>query len=347
MARPNLKLFVSSYVVLCISAYSSHAPAQQAPKAFPDISPVPGLKTSTPIAIATTLRKGQQIPAKIGSSPFQNSVTANAAVSHGLRYPGDLQYNGGPVVQYATHHSIFVNPTKDCPPNTCWGDPIGFLDDLGRSDMIHIADQYVGEHEDNRYSGGANYYFPSYAPSAGVGKPFTDADMALAAYSVAKATGGFGYNNIYHLFLVPGQDVCIDNTFSVCYSPDNFSTYYFCAYHAWVQDSAGNVALYTVEAYENALGCQVVSPTPNGPVVDATNNVLSHEVFETITDPEGTGWWNLLDIGLFHLEIGDECEFQSSNLVYFDPSVVRLNHKTYAIQPEYDNSQHACATKPN
>ena len=35
----------------------------------------------------------------------------------------------------------------------------------------------------------------------------------------------------------------------------------------------------------------------------------SHETFETITDPDGTAWWNSLDNGLFGQEIGDECSF--------------------------------------
>jgi hypothetical protein len=34
---------------------------------------------------------------------------------------------------------------------TCWGNPHGFLHDLGKSDFIYVADQYVGRTEDDRY----------------------------------------------------------------------------------------------------------------------------------------------------------------------------------------------------
>jgi len=32
--------------------------------------------------------------------------------------------------------------------------------------------------------------------------------------------------------------------------------------------------------------------------------------------------------------------------VFFDPSDVTLNGKSYVAQPEYDNAQHACTTSP-
>jgi hypothetical protein len=85
------------------------------------------------------------------------------------------------------------------------------------------------------------------------------------------------------------------------------------------------------------------------------NNVLSHETFETITDPDSTAWWNSLDNGLFGEEIGDECSFliffrnpspPPPVLVFFDPSDLTLNGKPYAAQPEYNNAAHACTTSP-
>jgi hypothetical protein len=37
--------------------------------------------------------------------------------------------------------------------------------------------------------------------------------------------------------------------------------------------------------------------------------VLSHELVETITDPDGDAWYNTLNFSLFNQEIGDECVF--------------------------------------
>ena len=176
--------------------------------------------------------------------------------------------------------------------------PHWFPDDLGRSDFIHVTDQYVNAHSSHRYTNGTNYAVPGYTPSAGAGKPFTDQDLAILAYYLAAQTGGFGFNHIYHLFLTPGQDVCFDSTFSVCYSPDNNNTWFFCAYHGAVSDDAGNIALYSVEPFQNVSGCSVRPDGPNGQLADSTNNVLSHEEIETITDPFGDAWWNQLDLAL-------------------------------------------------
>lgn len=131
-----------------------------------------------------------------------------------------------------------------------------------------------------------------------------------------------------------------------CYSPDVSSSFFFCAYHGYATDPVGGNFLYSAEPYQNVFGCSVQPGTPNGQVADSTNNVLSHETFETITDPLITAWYNTADNGLYGEEIGDECSFLffTATNVYFGPNSVRLNGKSYAIQPEYSNVQHACST---
>jgi len=96
-----------------------------------------------------------------------------------------------------------------------------------------------------------------------------------------------------------------------------------------------------VEPFQNVNGCNVQQPSPNGSLVDSTMDVLSHELFETITDPDGYGWWNSFDLDLGGYEIGDEC--QDYNFGY---SNINLAGTPYEIQPEYSNAQHACATRP-
>ncbi len=349
MVHPTLKRLFLSCFALALSVLWLPAQAQHNFKTVQDISPNPGLKTRPIIPLSTTHIRGGEVLPKGEPFPFSGSVKGDSERSshNRLRPPADVQYHGGQVVDTATQHALFVNPSKACPAEACWGDPIGFLTDLSYSRFIHVSDQYVNSEDSNRYPVGTNFIVPGYAPSAGSGMPFTNLDLALAAYFVASQTGGFGYNNIYHLFLVPGQDVCYDNTFSTCYSPDNPNTWSFCAYHSSVQDSAGNVVVYTVEPYQNVPGCSVAPGTPNGQLADSTNGVLSHETFETITDPNGDAWWNSLNNGMYGEEIADECQFLlfTATDVYFDSEVVRLNRKLYAVPPEYSNEQHACSTK--
>jgi len=245
-------------------------------------------------------------------------------------YPADVAFNGGPTVQSAESHGIYIN----CAPG-CWGTPSNFLSDLGKSQMIHITDAYVNAYGYNRYTVGTGVLGTGSLPSV-----LYDSDMENFAYAVAALLKVSGYNHIFHIYLPPQQDVCFDPVSGICYSPDNPATFFFCAYHSSIDTPVGHL-LYTVEPYENVPGCQVQSPSPNGPLVDSTADILSHETFETITDPDGNAWLNTVSLELFGSEIADEC--QNFNFGY---GSVRLNGKQYEIQPEYSNFLHGCGFTP-
>jgi hypothetical protein len=148
------------------------------------------------------------------------------------------------------------------------------------------------------------------------------------------------------VFLPKGVDTCFDQT-SICYSPDNPSTFFFCAYHGSVSFNDIGHVLFSVEPYQNVAGCQVAPPNPNGILSDSTDSTLSHELIEAITDPDpGSGWVansSLLESGA---EIGDICEpVGNAKFQFLDP-VLSLNGHKYEIQLEYSNKYHACASVP-
>jgi hypothetical protein len=291
------------------------------------------------------------LTAASGASPSGASTTTTEDNDQ-LRFPADLTYNGGPVVRIAEQHPIFLLPNGSCPIAKCWGDPETFLRDLWMSEFIHITDQYVGATANNRYPLAAHKLI-SYKPTPKT-KPLTDADMIAVVHSVAVSLGGMaGYSNIYHVFLPPGQDECFTATDGICYSPDVPATFVFCGYHSSADFKDIGHVLYTVEPFQNVQGCSVRPGTPNGQLVDSTNNVLSHEVFETITDPDGTAWFNFTSVSLQFAEIGDECSFfvflpisPKVMAPFFDPSVSTIGNHRYAVQPEYANDDHACASNP-
>lgn len=169
--------------------------------------------------------------------------------------------------------------------------------------------------------------------------------MAAYAHAVAVFLGGkSGYGHVYHIFLAPEQNVCFDATFTAC------SSNVFCAYHSSAVFQDIGEVIYTVEPYNvNVFGCNVRPGTPNG-AFDDTYDVLSHELFETISDPDGTAWWNAVDGGIFGEEIGDECVFllfdDTGRFSATDPAIVRAGDHRHAIQTEYSNDRHACTTKP-
>lgn len=260
-----------------------------------------------------------------------------------IRYPADVVYQGGPTVQFAESHAVYMLPNGHCPISVCWGDPEGFLRDLTGSVFVHVLDQYAGLTSNNRYTVGRRARMNYTPPSV----PLTDNDIIAIVHSVAARTGATGYGHIYHVFLPPGQDQCFDSTFSQCYSPDNLNTFFYCAYHSSADLPDIGHILYSVEPYQNTFGCSDPPGTPNGQLVDSTNDVLSHELFETISDPDGTGWWNSTPsvTGLFGEEIGDECVFITPP-AFGDPSVFRIDDKVYAVQLEYSNTRHGCTNTP-
>jgi hypothetical protein len=261
----------------------------------------------------------------------QFNSSSHSAQDNPPRYPGDLNYQGGAVVEFAESHAIYLLPNGKCPIASCWGNPEGFLRDLGKSEFIHVTDQYIGLQSSDRYTVGQRALVPYTPPPV----PFTDNDMLAVIHAVASVTRQTGYGHIYHVFLPQGQDECFDSTFTICASN------VFCAYHSSADFSDIGHILYSVEPYENVIGCQVRPGTPNGTLVDSTNDSLSHELIETITDPDGNAWWNSTGLGMRGQEIGDECVFLVPPF-YSDPAIISVHGNLYALQPEYNNRQHAC-----
>jgi hypothetical protein len=270
-----------------------------------------------------------------------SSLTNKKVVSTGTLpqpgfYPADLVNHGGPVVTSAQHNLVYF----DCPagPTACWGTPASFLKHLNASEIIHMTDQYVGASADNRYPVGG---------SVSINQPlqtnvlYLNDIFSILHAAAVKLLVPSGYSNIVHIFLPRGIDTCFDLT-TICYSPDNPSSFRFCAYHGSVVFNDIGHILFTVEPYQNVPGCQAATPTPNGALVDSTASVLSHETFETVTDPDLDAWWS--DVSLIEQgeEIADVCVPTGNSSGQFLDSVFLVGGKHYKIQLEYSNRYHAC-----
>ena len=261
-----------------------------------------------------------------------------------LRYSGDVTSLGGHVLTSAVSHAIYLQRQtgSQCTIATCWGDPEGFLRDIGRSDFIHVVDQYIGLFAANRYTVGSHATV-TYSPQS---TPLLDSDVQAFVHAVAAQSGASGYGHIYHVFLPPGQDECFDATSGVCYSPDNLATFYFCAYHSYADFPDIGHVIYTVHPYANVLGCQVQPGTPNGELVNSIDNALNHETFEAITDPDLDAWRNEDAFYLYTYEIADECLFYVNvdGHGYYDVPTFLIGAHRYSVQLMYSNEQHACSS---
>ena len=271
---------------------------------------------------------------KLPSSKLTNvKLAASGTVPQPGFFPADLAYHGGPVVRTAHNNPVYF----DC-PKSCWGDPATFLKDLNHSVFVHLADQYIGTSATLRYPVGDSVSINQSLQTNVLGQ---NDILAIVHAAASKLSVENSYSHIFHVFLPQGVDTCFDLT-SICYSPDNPSSFFFCAYHGavWFAD-IGHI-LFTVEPYQNVPGCQVAMPTPNGVLVDSTASVLSHEFFETITDPDLDAWWSEASLIEWGEEIGDICEpIVNSNGQFLDPTFL-INQKKYEVQLEYSNKFHAC-----
>lgn len=257
-------------------------------------------------------------------------------------YLGDVAPFGSPfkTIGSTKNHPVYIDMGM-CGgnPTSCWGNPAKYLTDIGVSTMIHLTDQYTGLTTNGRYTLGTAVpllvtIFPNFSGIPTLG----ESDIVGIAHAAAHAQGS-GLGHLYHIFLPKGVDTCFDG--GPCYSPLILGTFGFCAYHFTVTFADIGTVYFTVEPFQDVPGCQVPAsgPTPpNGQLADSTFNVLSHELFEAISDPDTiTGFraFHALDFGA---EIGDLC--------FAEPRLVTLNGHLYDTQLEYSDHYHACAAAP-
>jgi hypothetical protein len=294
---------------------------------------LPVERASGQLASPPILPDCDQRPARVPAN-----VSAKAIPATCFNGCGVMNYNGGPVVTQTTHTFYFLNCSINC--FTDQGDPYGFLKDFFNSNFVHVTDQYM-EPSVLKTSGRYTTSSQGFQWTQAVAHTIHDSDVQAFIVNLIKVQfpsgGGGGYQAMYTLFLAAGQDLCFNNS-TQCYCPDNNcggGTFVFCAYHGSFDstDAVGQPmhVIYQAMPYQNVSGCQTTGG-PNGILADSTNSVLSHEITETITDPDpNTGWTRNSDGN----EIGDICFNIRQNPMY-------LNANAYDIQPEYSNAAQNC-----
>lgn len=262
-------------------------------------------------------------------------------------FPADLSKVNptGLTLSTTTLHNLYLNR-----PPSAWGDPVRFLNDMNESEFIHITDQYVGVEFPGRYPLGTSFR-ATLAPVAGFTSANTNIfsiDQIVVLLHAAGSVAGTGPGHVFNVFITPGDDLCFfdDQGNPVfCFSPDNPNTFAFCAFHSAVVFPDIGEVLFTVVPDTGVPGCASQQPSPNGIVADSVDSTLSHELFETITDPEGDGWQALSSLDEFGFEIGDVCQPAGKNHQFLVPTFNVHGHP-YAIQLEYSNRGHGCFSRP-
>jgi hypothetical protein len=176
-------------------------------------------------------------------------------------------------------------------------------------------------------------------------QPLQDSDIQSEVQKIIRANQITpGLNAIFAVFTGAGVQECISA--GVC--TQNF----FCAYHSNAATAAGNPVLYLYLPQDSSLGsgCSAgISTSPNNQIAaDQEIEFMSHEFFETVSDPLADGLANSIawisddpSNQSAPGEIGDNCNQITGN-VESNGSNVSLNGDPYVVQQIWSNDDAAC-----
>ncbi|HEV3310178.1 MAG TPA: hypothetical protein VG815_06655 [Chloroflexota bacterium] len=259
---------------------------------------------------------------------------------------GNLIYHGGPVEHVNTTYAIYWVPSGYAVSAGYESLTNGFFHNVaaasGQTTNVYESDtQYSDGSGKISYSSafGGAYVDTSTLPLAGcVDAPATacvnDSQIqAEIAKDIVAAGWSSGPTHEFFMFTAKGIGSCTDVTSTTC----AFTTY--CAYHSWI-GSGSNVTLYANMPYADTSSSTCDSGQhPNGDDADATINVASHEHNETITDEQGSAWYDSSGN-----ENGDKCAWnfgaaQGQSGAEYNQTI---NGAHYYLQQEWSNVSSGC-----
>ena len=257
-----------------------------------------------------------EIPSQMRVVPMSYEPASVARL--GAAGPLDMTWHGGPVQHIQKIFTIFWNPTATPFPAGYQATINQFVQDLNGSSYYGIARQYTdttGPISTTLTFGGTWLDTANPIPH----DPLTTADV-FNEMTRALAANGWAADA---------------NTYFQVYTPNGYgATTNYCGWHATYSQPFG---LVLFPASHPSGTCALTGLVPNGQAVDAAISISAHEIMETVTDPQGTGWFQVDGNG----EIGDLCAWQFGARAG-DGSNVILNGHPYLIQQEYSNATSSC-----
>ena len=257
----------------------------------------------------------------------------------------DMSYYGGPVMHMSNTYAIFWLPSGysyvDFPwTNSGYESLIErFLIDVGGTSYYNILTQY-SDNTNGTILDISNFrgaYVDTTPYPVSNGSIITDSELQNEILSDMRTNGwSGGLDSVFFVFTAKGV---------------NFAHFESgaCAYHSYFY-SNGNPVVWanmmdfmslfntgvSCSAGWNVLGLFSVTDTPNlSPYADAEINVLSHELFESVTDPLLNAW------GTDEQEVADRCAWQFGT-VSLTGSDITLNGHSYIVQEEWSNYGEQC-----
>ena len=335
-------------------AAAAFTPGEQAvPTALPEEdayqNPLESVKPASPLDVTDELGHTAHVFPQKGTVP-QLAATTDA---------GPLLYHSGVIMQKVTLFTIYWLPSKlpNGQPATMVSGYQAILNNVATDYMGHdlssITTQYY-----QTVSGTTKYVsgLPSEVTSTGSlggtyvdtdpypasickmpafpGNCLDDAQLQAELLKVLKLKGWTaGLDRMYLVFTAKGLGSCMDAAGKSCNTPGSG----YCAYHSHTTLNAVPV-VYGNMPYAYPAGCSGTSSSPNNNVdADTESTAVTHEVSESITDPEATAWLTAKGN-----EIGDLCAYNYGTNTYDSGKANQFwNGHFYEVQREFDNHLYA------
>jgi hypothetical protein len=248
-------------------------------------------------------------------------------------------YHGGPTMHISISYAIFWLPSgnsfeQSSGTNSAYMSLINrFLNDTSGTSYYNILNQYPdninGAPLDRSILGGSYLDTTPYPVAGTQANPLHDSDIQAEVTNAMKANNWVpGPNKIFHVFTGYGIESCFDVNNQFC----TFNTY--CAYHDFFTQNSQSIIYSNMPDFNGLSGhCTPRQrPFPNADsYADPEINILSHELFEAVSDPLLNAWTDS-----FSSEIGDKCAWNFGT-VNPDGSNLNLNGHKYLVQLEWSN----------
>lgn len=292
-------------------------------------------KVSAPILPSSATPKPSFRASRSVTEHFRPRTSSSASSGQ-----GPLSYNDGPVMHNPTAYAIFWLPLGYHFESGTSGNDSNyeslvtrFLGDLSGSSYLSITTQYpdntFGSPSDAFRFGGSWIDTTAYT---GNGSNLSDVDLTNEImHAITANNWPEGTNKVYFLFTA-------ENVLS-----QSLEEAGLCADHTYFADpdTGENVMWANIPDIPQA-GCELSGPTPNfDQFADSAINLMSHELFESITDPLFSAW-----IDSSGSEIGDKCAWtfgpQIGNNSTEPNANIELNGHYYKVQQEWSNALTGC-----
>lgn len=312
-------------------------------------------------SLATTDAKGQYTLPSVAIGPndcvilgkdtlytkqIESGSTTTLDIQVCEKHCPSFQYHGGSIMQTLTAYLIFWLPrnhTFDPYRGNAYFEALmaQYFNDLGGTALYNLVTQYWGTQGQihNQVTLGGVYHDTRAYPAAGTrAHPLVYTDITTEIGYAMRATG-WSSSPTHAFFVFTGYNV------QECYLANRTDgcTFYtghhdYCGYHSHI----GEMIYAYIPDESSCIGLPGGSPN-HDVVADSILNIVSHEQFESVTDPLIDGWYGKKTSDQIDTEVADLCGIRFGPL-RADGSNVTLNHgHRYIVQEEWNQRAGRCA----